>query len=68
ANSNLYWLGVPSLAMLSVILVHTWRMLPLATVILLAGLTSIPQEVLDAAEVDGAGFWRRLFQIMIPML
>jgi multiple sugar transport system permease protein len=67
-NSNLYWLGVPSLAMLSVILVHTWRMLPLATVILLAGLTSIPQEVLDAAEVDGAGFWRRLFQIMIPML
>ena len=68
ANSNLYWLGVPSLAMLSVILVHTWRMLPLATVILLAGLTSIPQEVLDAAEVDGAGFWRRLFQVMIPML
>ena len=68
ANSNLYWLGVPSLAMLSVILVHTWRLLPLATVILLAGLTSIPQEILDAAEVDGAGFWRRLFQIMIPML
>lgn len=68
ANSNLYWLGVPKLAMLSVILVHTWRMLPLATVILLAGLTAIPQEILDAAEVDGAGFWRRLFQIMIPML
>jgi multiple sugar transport system permease protein len=68
ANSNLYWLGVPSLAMLSVILVHTWRLLPLATVILLAGLTAIPQEILDAAEVDGAGFWRRLFQIMIPML
>lgn len=68
ANSNLYWLGVPSLAMLSVIMVHTWRMLPLATVILLAGLTSIPQEILDAAEVDGAGFWRRLFQIMIPLL
>jgi multiple sugar transport system permease protein len=68
ANSNLYWLGVPSLAMFSVIMVHTWRMLPLATVILLAGLTSIPQEILDAAEVDGAGFWRRLFQIMIPLL
>ena len=68
ANSNLYWLGVPSLAMLSVILVHTWRLLPLATVILLAGLTAIPQEILDAAEVDGAGSWRRLFQIIIPML
>jgi multiple sugar transport system permease protein len=67
-NSNLYWLGVPGLAMTSIIMVHTWRMLPLATVILLAGLTSIPREVLDAAEVDGAGFWRRLFQIIIPLL
>lgn len=67
-NSNLYWLGVPSLAMASVILIHTWRMLPLSTVILVAGLTAIPQEILDAAEVDGAGFWRRLFQITIPLL
>ncbi|TNF48369.1 sugar ABC transporter permease [bacterium] len=68
SSSNLYWLGVPGLAMTSVILVHTWRMLPLATVILLGGLTAIPREILDAAEVDGAGFWRRLFQIMIPLL
>jgi multiple sugar transport system permease protein len=68
AAPNLYWLGVPGLAMSSVILVHMWRMIPLATVILLAGLTSIPQEILDAADVDGAGFWRRLFQIMIPLL
>ncbi len=68
ANSNMYWLGVPGLAMFSVILVHIWRMLPLSTVILLAGLTAIPQEILDAAEVDGAGFWRCLFQITIPLL
>ena len=67
-HSNLYWLGVPNLAMLFVIMVHTWRMLPLATVILLAGLTAIPQVILDAAQVDGAGSWRRLFQIMIPLL
>ena len=62
------WLGEPSLAMLSVILVQTWRLLPFSTVILLAGLTAIPQEIPEAAEVDGAGFWRRLFQIMIPMM
>lgn len=68
SNPNLYWLGVPGLAMSSVIIVHTWRMLPLATVILLGGLTAIPREILDAAEVDGAGFWRRLFQITIPLL
>jgi len=62
------WLGEPKLAMLSVILVHTWHMLPFATVILLAGMTSIPRDIPEAAEVDGAGFFRRLFQIEIPMM
>jgi multiple sugar transport system permease protein len=62
------WLGEPKLAMLSVILVHTWHMLPFATVILLAGLTAIPKDIPEAAQVDGAGFFRRLFQIEIPMM
>ena len=62
------WLGEPTLAMISVILVQTWHMLPFATVILLAGLTAIPREIPEAAEVDGAGFWRTLFQITIPMM
>ncbi len=62
------WLGTPALAMASVILVHTWRMLPFATVIMLAGLTSIPKEIPEAAQVDGAGFFRTLFQITIPMM
>lgn len=62
------WLGKPDLAMGSVIAVHVWRLLPLATVILLAGLTSIPQDIHDAAAVDGASFWRHLFQINVPLL
>lgn len=62
------WLGEPKLAMMSVILVHTWHMLPFATVILLAGLTAIPSEIPEAAAVDGAGFFRTLFQITIPMM
>jgi len=62
------WLGQPNLAMASVITVHAWRLLPLATIILLAGLTSIPQEIHDAAAVDGAGFWRHLFEITIPLV
>jgi len=62
------WLGVPHLAMGSVIAVHVWRLLPLATVILLGGLSSIPQDLHEAAAVDGAGFWRHLFQITIPLL
>jgi len=62
------WLGEPKLAMLSVILVHTWHMLPFATVILLAGLTAIPRDIPEAAAVDGAGFFRTQFQITIPMM
>ncbi len=62
------WLGLPNLAMGAIIVVHVWRLLPLATVIILAGLTSIPKDVHDAAAVDGAGFWRSLFEITIPML
>jgi multiple sugar transport system permease protein len=62
------WLGEPALAMISVILVHTWRLLPFSTVILLAGLTAIPKDIPEAAAIDGAGFWRTMFQITIPMM
>jgi multiple sugar transport system permease protein len=62
------WLGEPHLAMGSIITVHVWRTLPLATVILLGGLSSIPQDIHDAAEIDGAGFFRHMFQITIPLV
>jgi multiple sugar transport system permease protein len=62
------WLGIPHLAMGSVITVHVWRLLPLATIILLAGLSSIPREVHEAARVDGAGFWRQHFRITLPLV
>ncbi len=62
------WLGIPHLAMGSVIAVHVWRLLPLATVILLGGLSSIPADIHDAAAVDGASFWRHLFQITVPLV
>jgi|SRR5215470_2612561 len=62
------WLGEPHLAMASVILVHCWRLIPFSTVIMLAGLTAIPKEIPEAASIDGAGFWRRLFWIDIPMM
>jgi multiple sugar transport system permease protein len=62
------WLGQPYLAMASVIVVQVWRILPLATVITLGGLSSIPQDLHDAAAVDGAGFLRHHFQITIPLI
>jgi multiple sugar transport system permease protein len=67
-GGHIVFLGQNDLAMGSVIALQTWRILPLATVILMAGLSAIPAEVSDAAEVDGAGFWRRLFGITLPLL
>jgi multiple sugar transport system permease protein len=62
------WLGEPKLAMLSVILVHCWRLIPFSTVIMLAGASAIPKEIPEAAAIDGAGFWRTLMEIQIPMM
>jgi ABC-type sugar transport system permease subunit len=64
----LYWLGDPGLALTAIIIVQAWRIFPFATVIVLAGLSSLPQEIVEAAIVDGAGFWRRLFRIELPLL
>ncbi|HEU0116820.1 MAG TPA: sugar ABC transporter permease [Thermomicrobiales bacterium] len=67
-GSNALWLARPDLAQWSVIMVYVWRTLPLATVIVLAGLTGIPQDINDAAEVDGASYLRQLFYIKAPLL
>jgi len=63
-----YWLGDPTLGMVAIITVHVWRLLPFSTVILLAGLTSIPAEVHEAADIDGAGPLAKAFQITLPMM
>lgn len=66
-ENNMYWLGRPGLAMSSIIVVHVWRLVPLAAVIMLAGMLAIPKDVQEQAAVDGAGFWRRMFEITIPL-
>ena len=62
------WLVNPHVALYSVIGVDTWQGVGYIMVILIAGLTSIPREYYEAAEVDGAGFWPRLFWITLPMM
>jgi ABC-type sugar transport system permease subunit len=66
-DGNLLYLSRPGLAAASVIAVQTWRIVPLAAVIIMAGLAAIPDEITDAAKVDGAGFWRTLFEVTIPL-
>jgi multiple sugar transport system permease protein len=61
------WLGDPENAMAAIITVHAWRLLPFATVIMIAGLASIPKEVDDAARVDGATGLKKLWYVSLPL-
>jgi len=62
------WLGSPVLAMTAVIVVNIWRGLPFFAITVLAGLTAIPTEFYEAAEVDGAGRWGRFWHVTYPLL
>src|SRR5437763_16910054 len=61
------WLGTPHAAMSSIITVHAWRIIPFATVIFLAGISSIPAEVDDAAAIDGATGLRKFWYVSLPL-
>lgn len=65
---HFYYLGRTNLAIVSLIFINVWRMLPLATIIVLAGRLSIPREHFEQAAIDGAGFFRVLFRITVPAL
>jgi multiple sugar transport system permease protein len=62
------WLGDPGWAMFSVILVNVWRGLPFFAITFLAGLQTIPQELYDAADIDGATGWRKFWHVTLPMI
>lgn len=61
------WIGQETLAMAAIITAHAWRMLPFATVIMIAGLASIPKEVDDAAAIDGATGFRKVWHVTLPL-
>jgi multiple sugar transport system permease protein len=67
-NEPLRWLADPDLAMPSVIIMSVWSGIGFSMVIYLAGLQSIPEELYEAAKVDGAGALRRFWHITVPML
>jgi len=67
AQVPLQWLGRPNMALVAVTLVHAWRILPFAVVIFIAGRASIPNEVEDAAKIDGATGIKKLLYVDIPL-
>ena len=62
------WLGNPTLAMVSIILVNTWRGLPFFGISILSGLQTVPADLHESATIDGAGAWARFRHITLPLL
>ena len=67
-QESVAWLSDPAFAMWGIILANVWRGIPFFAIMILAGLQAIPQEVYEAATVDGADVLQRFWHITIPML
>ena len=67
-SEPILWLGNPDLALFSVTMVNVWRDYPFMTVVLLAGLQTIPDELYEVAQIDGASVWQRFWLVTMPLL
>jgi len=62
------WLGVPDLAVIAVIAIHTWQWTPFVFLYLLAALVSLPEDLYEAARIDRANAWGRFIHITLPLI
>lgn len=62
------WLASPDTSLASLVFVDVWQWTPMVALILLAGLTSLPEEPLEAARVDGANAWQRFWLVIVPLM
>ncbi len=67
-KQNINFLGGPNLAIASVCLANIWRGIPFFGITILAGLQAVPQELHEAAAIDGAGVWHRFRHVTIPAI
>ncbi|WP_329115888.1 carbohydrate ABC transporter permease [Streptomyces sp. NBC_01465] len=67
-HQNVDWLTGLSVALPAVIVVGVWAGMPQTTVVLLAGLQNVPVELMEAADLDGAGIWRRFTNVTWPAI
>ena len=62
------WFGDPNLAMAAIVIIDTWRWTPFVVLIATAALLSLPRDIFEAAEIDGANWWSMLWSITLPLL
>ncbi len=66
--SQIDWLGEPSLAMPAIVLMSVWKNFGYNMIIFIAGLQNIPEDLYEAASIEGAGPWQKFKSITLPML
>jgi multiple sugar transport system permease protein len=65
---SINWLGAPTPALVSVIIIHTWQWTPFAFLVLLASLAALPEDLYEAARLDRASAFRRFLHITLPLI
>lgn len=67
-NTDINWLNDPKYALLSIVIMTVWKDFGYATVIFLSGLLSLPTDVYEASDIDGASKWQQFWKITVPLL
>lgn len=67
-EDNIAWLGTPGLSLLVVILAMIWMGIPFFGIMILAALQSVPDEIYEAADIDGCGMFRKFFSLTLPYI
>ena len=67
-HNDVSWLSTGTLAVAAIVICNIWAGVPFNAILLYSGLQEVPKELLEAAEVDGAGRWRRLFNVVMPSM
>ncbi len=67
-ENPIHWLGDPDMAFRAIVIVVTWQMIGFCTVVYLASLQGIPQDLKEAAEIDGANRWQQFWNVVWPLL
>jgi multiple sugar transport system permease protein len=65
---DLAWFSHPATSLAAICAAEIWKTTPFMSLLLLAGLSQVPEEILEAARVDGAGPWRRLVEVTLPSM
>ena len=67
-NLQVLWLSNPNIALLTVTLLDIWNWTPFSFIIMLAGLSSLPKDPIEAAQILGASSWRVFWEVQLPLL